>query len=208
MFDSPEPARDRLEPADLSYARAVLPSVHDVAAELRARRPHLGKVAVHKLLYFAQGHHLATFNRPLFRESLYAWDNGPVVSDLWKSEEDGLPIPEPTELGEAELNSLGYVLSRYGALSARDLINLSHSQEPWKLADANRRPGTSRRIEASWITEYFTGDQGDEDIVPLDADEVDDWLRDAAERRDVEGPVDDPASLAARIRELRERAAG
>lgn len=208
MFETPlDPVRCAAESSPEQYSRAVPPSAHDIAAAVRARRPHLGKVAVQKLLYFAQGHHLATFNEPLFRESIFAWDNGPVVSQFWKAEDEGLPAPEPTELGEAELNTVGYVLSRYGALSPRDLINLSHSQDPWRLADAGRRPGTSKRIEQAWITDYFTADQGDEDVVPLDADEVDVWLKDAAERRDQPRKPDDPVGLAAQIRELRERVA-
>ena len=34
-------------------------SAHDVARELRARRPELKTVQVHKILYYAQGWHLA-----------------------------------------------------------------------------------------------------------------------------------------------------
>lgn len=206
MFeDSRRTVRHRQPSDDLPYTRAVAPSAHDVAAALRARQPHLGKVSIHKLLYFAQGHHLATFGQPLFRESIFAWDNGPVVSEFWKAEDADLSAPSPTELGEAELNTVGYVLSRYGALSPRDLINLSHSQDPWKTADAGRRPRTSKRIEQAWIADYFTGDEADQDLIPLDADEVNAWLADAAERRDRPGVPDDPSRLAERIRELRER---
>jgi uncharacterized phage-associated protein len=44
-------------------------SARDVAAALRERLPALGKVKLHKLLYYCQGHHLATFGVPLFRKS-------------------------------------------------------------------------------------------------------------------------------------------
>jgi uncharacterized phage-associated protein len=37
---------------------------------------------LHKLLYYCQGHHLATFGLPLFDESISAWDMGPVVGTL------------------------------------------------------------------------------------------------------------------------------
>ena len=32
-----------------------------------------------KLLYYAQGHHLAEFGDPLFKDDLIAWEQGPIV---------------------------------------------------------------------------------------------------------------------------------
>ncbi len=57
-------------------------SAHDIASALRERLPGIGKKKLHKLLYYCQGHHLATFGRPLFSEQIYAWDMGPVVAAL------------------------------------------------------------------------------------------------------------------------------
>ena len=98
-------------------------SAHDIARELRARHPGLPKVKLHKLLYYCQGHHLATFGRPLFTKTISAWDTGPDISAVWK-QEDTDKVPETrSELTEAHLNTIGYVLSRYGALSGRDLVH-------------------------------------------------------------------------------------
>lgn len=130
-------------------------SAHAVAAELRARDPGLGKLKLHKLLYFCQGQHLASFGQPLFTETISAWDNGPVVGALWYVEDRGIDPPAGLELGEAELNTVGYVVSRYGALSGLDLIHLTHSEDPWRRADRDRVPGTSEPIELSWIQSYF-----------------------------------------------------
>lgn len=63
-------------------------SAHDVAIELRRRLPGLGVKKLHKLLYYCQGHHLATFGRPLFNETISAWDMGPVVGALWFAEKE------------------------------------------------------------------------------------------------------------------------
>ena len=52
-------------------------SAHSVAVELRHRLPGVGVKKLHKLLYYCQGHHLATFGLPLFSESISAWDMGP-----------------------------------------------------------------------------------------------------------------------------------
>ncbi len=191
----------------MPYAGLVPISVHAVAAALIARRPRLGKLALHKLLYFCQGHHLANLGQPLFSETISAWDRGPVVGEVWFAQDRGARLSALPELGEAELNTIGYVLSRYGALSGQDLMHLTHSEDPWRLADANRRPGTSKPIEQSWIRQYFLADSDEQEDLLLDTAQVEEWLSDAASRRDVEGPHDDPAAIAERIRELSERTA-
>src|SRR5918998_5536593 len=109
-------------------------SVHDVAAALRERLPGVGNKQLHKLLYYCQGHHLAGFGMAIFSENIYAWDMGPVVASLWREERYQDPRPEPHVLTEAELNTIGYVVSRYGGLSGNDLERLTHSEDPWLTA--------------------------------------------------------------------------
>jgi uncharacterized phage-associated protein len=206
MFEFVAPAGSSANQTNVSYARPVSPSVYAVAAEVRARQPGMGVVRLHKLLYLGQGHHLAAFDRPLFTETISAWDNGPVVGELWYREDRRLEPPPQAPLGEAELNTIGYVMSRYGALTGRDLIHLTHSEDPWRRADVDRKPGTSRPIPISWIREYFMGDCADEDIV-LDSTQIKVWLSDAARRRDTAGPRDEPDEITARIRDLSGRTA-
>lgn len=162
-------------------------SARDVAAALRERQPGLGKKQVHKLLYLAQGHHLAVFGTPLFNETIAAWDMGPVVPSLWKEEKEGDPWAGEAvapQLGEAELNTVGYVLSRYGRLSGQDLEDLSHSQAPWRDANARRLPNGSVRIEVEAIREFFAAaeDTSDDDGIRLDSDKVRELLAGAEER--------------------------
>src|SRR3954454_3562950 len=111
-----------------AYTPAVPLPARDVAAVVRQRLPGVGVKKLHKLLYYCQGHHLATFGRPLFDETVSAWDMGPGGGSLGVAERQALtpPEPPPAQLGEAELNTVGYVLSRYGRLSGRDLEVLSH----------------------------------------------------------------------------------
>jgi uncharacterized phage-associated protein len=165
-------------------------SAHDVAAALRARQPGLPVKKLHKLLYYCQGHHLAAFGEPLFSESVMAWDMGPVVGSLWFSERNGEAPPVPAEaLTEAQLNTIGYVVSRYGALTGKDLENLTHSEPPWRTADSLRPAGQSVRIEQDWMRAYFAtdGSAAADQEIPLDAAVVAEWLRDAEARR--QGPA-------------------
>ncbi len=177
-------------------------SAHDVAAVLRARLPGLPVKKLHKLLYYCQGHHLAAFDEPLFSETISAYDMGPVVGTLWSQENRGDRPPVTTALTEAQLNTIGYVLSRYGALTGRDLETLTHGEPPWQLADSRRSPGGSARIERDWMKNYFKsgGAAGaEQEDLALDSAAVADWLRDAEGRRG--GPVepDSPDEIRRRI---------
>jgi len=171
--------------ATAPYAVAMAVSAHEVAAVLRKRLPGLPTKKLHKLLYYCQGHHLATFDEPLFRETISAWDMGPVVGTLWYEEKRGESPASRAELSEAELNTVGYVVSRYGALTGLDLENLTHSEGPWRRANHGRRPGESVRMEPEWIKDYFStcgvADDPDDEAL-LDSTAVSTWLRDAAVR--------------------------
>jgi uncharacterized phage-associated protein len=178
MFDSPRLAHGRAEtgyPPDVASV-----SAHVIAEELRRRLPGLGKKKQHKLLYYCQGHHLATFGEPLFRETISAWDMGPVVGRLWYEQRAGEVPMDLEELDEAELNTIGYVISRYGALSGADLEHLTHSEDPWRDADRSRRPGESVRIPIESIRAYFQAaddDEGDGETPPPDSHAVATWLK-------------------------------
>jgi uncharacterized phage-associated protein len=106
-------------------------SVHDVAREIRRRQPGAGDVKVHKLLYFAQGVHLARAGEPLFRERIEAWSMGPVVADLWRTEKHGGFRPPEQALSSDEMLTVHEVLARYGHLTGKQLIRLTHREGPW-----------------------------------------------------------------------------
>ena len=188
-----------VEPATPPYTRAVPLPARAVATVLRERLPGVGVKKLHKLLYYCQGHHLATFGRPLFDETVSAWDMGPVVGSLWFAEKQGIvPLDDPSPpLAEAELNTVGYVLSRYGRLSGRDLEILSHAEDPWQRADFSRRPGGSARIDPEWMRSFFTA--ADDDEIPLDSEVVSEWLAGARERSELSPTQDDPQRLRARL---------
>ncbi|MEV5819380.1 Panacea domain-containing protein [Micromonospora haikouensis] len=173
-------------------------SAHDIAAELRRRLPGIGVKKLHKLLYYCQGHHLATFDQPLFGETISAWDMGPVVGTLWRQEKDGDIPAVSSPLGEAELNTIGYVISRYGNLTGNDLERLTHSETPWQLADTTRIQGGSAPIRQEWIRSYFTTEGAAGDGPVLDTAQVRSWLYEATAHHQP-GPVDDIDKLRARL---------
>jgi uncharacterized phage-associated protein len=182
-------------------------SAHDIARELRRRVPGAGVVKIHKLLYYCQGWHLTWSGQPLFRESVEAWANGPVVADLWHDEDKGRSAPATTDLNEEALGTVGYVVARYGGLSGKDLIHLTHGEAPW-MNVSESDSWSSPEISHTELTSFFSED---EDRVRLDA-ALDGALRDDAVRPVFEaaferaagsvGTVDEPVEIQRRLRAL------
>jgi len=179
-------------------------SAHDIARELRRRLPAAGVVKIHKLLYYCQGWHLTWSGQPLFREPVEAWANGPVVADLWHDEDKGRPAPAMTDLNEEALGTVGYVVARYGQLSGKDLIHLTHGETPW-MNVSQSDSWSSPEISHADLAMFFSRD---DDRVRLDAvldgalrDDAQSPVLDAALERAAKsvGTVDDPAEIQRRL---------
>jgi uncharacterized phage-associated protein len=144
-------------------------SANDVADELRRRLPGLGVVKLHKLLYYAQGWHLAWVGKPMFREPIKAWDNGPVVAELWADEKHGRGRPQPEELSGSQISTLDYVLERYGSLTGEELVRRTHNEDPWvRATDAGDRGAMgSRDISQEALCRWF---EKDDDYIAYQAE--------------------------------------
>jgi uncharacterized phage-associated protein len=179
---------------------------HEIAAEIRVRVPGVPVKKLHKLLYYCQGHHLGTFGETLFEERISAWNMGPVVGQLWWAEQQGRPVAAPvtSALTEAELNTIGYVVSRYGKLSGLDLEHLTHGERPWIDADQARQAQGVKSIEISpaSLAEFFrAGDRDGEnaDEPAPDPQVVHEWLKEVSNQPPGAGVEDTPESLMARL---------
>lgn len=147
--------------APRSYPVRMPPvSAHDVAAELRRQLPGLPIKKLHKLLYYCQGHHLAHTDRPLFAEPVMAWDMGPVVARVWKAEKEQSPRPDAKPLDNGQLNTVSYVVSRYGRLTGNDLELLTHAESPWRQANSGRTEGGNAQISTDSIKRFFAAEGG------------------------------------------------
>jgi uncharacterized phage-associated protein len=143
-------------------------NVHAIA-DYFIRRGDLeaGDVMTHlklqKLLYYAQGWHLALKDTPLFSDSLEAWEHGPVCPSVWKRFKNfgWNPIP-PTEcqsdperdLDADTLPFLDEVWDAYGQFSAKRLEEMTHEEPPWK--DAwNSDPSGNAMIPLEALRAFF-----------------------------------------------------
>lgn len=127
------------------YGPPMTSSAQAVSAALHQRRTGLGASRLNSLLYLCQGHHLGDLGEPLFSEPLFAVAGGAVVEDF-------APGDTTEDLNDEHLNTVGFVIARYGNLSAGDLRTLIRAADPWKLAAA--RP-EDPRIEWLWMQDWF-----------------------------------------------------
>jgi len=103
----------------------------------------LSNLKLQKLLYYAQGLHLALYDRPLFEEPILSWQYGPVVKDVYHEYKDfEMAIPVPKEfnynyLTSEELDLIKDVYNVFGQFSAFKLVEMTHNEPPWKNTPIN-----------------------------------------------------------------------
>lgn len=141
-------------------------SVNDIADFfIHCTDPESGDVMTHlklqKLLYYAQGWHLAQRGVPLFEEELVAWPHGPVCPEIWHRfkgrkwdpimPDEAYNSPDDMELDEEFLED---IWEDYGQYSAKWLENLTHQEEPWQ--EAFNRGGAQAVISKDSMKEFFS----------------------------------------------------
>src|ERR1044071_4359251 len=96
----------------LRAARYILRRMHDSGEPI-------SNLKLQKLLYYAQGWHLALRNEPLFHERIEAWVHGPAVPPVYGHFKKWSWQPIEWDPGKADLPAsakrhLDVVLERYG----------------------------------------------------------------------------------------------
>ena len=118
-------------------------SAHDVAKYFVAlvdedAGDSISNLKLQKLLYYAQGFHLALHGKPLFHEKIKAWDHGPVVPQVYHmyKEHGANAIPkeeiDPHIYTKEVRELLDEVYSVYGQFSAGKLRSMTHNEPPWR----------------------------------------------------------------------------
>lgn len=113
----------------MSNSTSAASSAFAIAKELYNRHPRLTKLKLHKLLFFIQAEHLAWYGAPAFSENIEAWENGPVVADVWRDRASkgarSRDIPQNLD------NVMRSVVARFRGKSGKDLVALVHEEGPW-----------------------------------------------------------------------------
>lgn len=122
-------------------------SVNDIANKIilatdAEKGDIISNLKLQKLLYYAQGYHLAFFHTELFDAPIEAWMYGPVVPEVYRRfKENGHQaiVLDPTGFKEIELNQeeedmFRQVMAEYGKFNAIKLMDMTHDEHPWKEA--------------------------------------------------------------------------
>ena len=131
---------------------AAMTTVHDVAKYFLACSAQAGDgdhdpithLKLQKLVYYAQGYHLAIWGKPLFDDRFQAWAHGPVCPALWREYKDygGDPIPPDPHFDPASIPSriaafLDEVYDVFGQYTAWRLRQMTHNEPTWQMAGPN-----------------------------------------------------------------------
>jgi uncharacterized phage-associated protein len=142
---------------------------------------NITNLKLQKLLYYAQGFHLAMHDgEPLFDDLICAWEHGPVVPEVYREYKDhgSDPIQRPEHYDAQDYapevrELLDAVWRAYGQFAAWKLRDLTHEEAPWRDTPRNEpisrqslrtfferlveagRSGKSLDDEPVWLTNDF-----------------------------------------------------
>jgi uncharacterized phage-associated protein len=122
----------------------------------------LTNMQVQKLVYIAHGYHLGVLAEPLFRETVYAWQFGPVIPALY----DALKIygadkvkkrletaTRPIKSDSPEWKVIEVVWAGYGGFTGAELSAMTHKEgSPWAQV---WQPGRKLPIPNATIEAYY-----------------------------------------------------
>lgn len=115
------------------------------------------------LLYFAQGWHLALYDKPLFEEDFEARVHGPINSETYKRFANGcglFTLIKSNKVSSMENDLKKFIdgiIGVYGNFTGDQLESLIRSQSPWKLARNGLAEYESceNKIDKFSMKEYF-----------------------------------------------------
>jgi uncharacterized phage-associated protein len=126
--------------------------------------PPLTTWKLQKLVYYSQAWSLVWDDRPLFKEKIEAWANGPVCPDLYRQHKGQFQINSIDggaigNLRKSERDTIDVVLEHYGKKTAQYLSELTHSERPWIDAREGLKPGERGQctITLDSMAEYYGG---------------------------------------------------
>lgn len=123
----------------------------------------ISNLKLQKLMYYAQGAHLALHETPLFPERIMAWQHGPVAPELYQRYKafgaGALPKPEVDfSIYDAETRSvLDEVYAVFGQFSAWKLANMTHEEEPWREAAKTNGEISHESLQNFFKTQFVHG---------------------------------------------------
>lgn len=127
-------------------------SIFDVAELILQKVGFASTMKLQKLAYYSQAYALVRYGEPLFDEDFEAWANGPVCRALFVAHRGKFIIgsgelagvsPRPELLGQESVSVVNHVIDVLGGYNGRELSELTHREDPWRIARGGCKPGES-----------------------------------------------------------------
>lgn len=145
----------------------------------------LNKLSLLKLVFLADFQHLMRYGRPIVGGTYVSMEHGPVASEMFDDLKiDGyapfelvdngetikaLTTADVNELAESDIEILGEVDAKYGALEPYTLCDMTHDYEAWR---NNYRYGTAHLIP---YEDFFLDEPGNDDLLECLRDDQEAW---------------------------------
>lgn len=124
--------------------------------EIDAGAEAISNLKLQKMLYYAQGCFLGITGRPLFSDTIVAWQHGPVVESVYHEYKrfgsNGIEFNDDFDasgFSDEEVSILRQVYELFGQYSAWKLRDMTHQEYPWQMTEPNKE------IELGLIRDYF-----------------------------------------------------
>lgn len=139
-------------------------TVYDVASYILAQKGPVTAMKLQKLVYYSQAWSLVWDDKPLFRNKIRAWANGPVCPALYDAHRgqfkvSRLPIGDGRKMNKTQKETINAVLKHYGDKSSWWLSDLTHEETPWINARSGLKSNErgNKEISLADMAEYYSG---------------------------------------------------
>ena len=137
-------------------------NVHDVAKYIIEQLGEITTMKLQKLVYYCQAWSLVWDEEPLFPEKIEAWMNGPVVRELYDQHKGRFRVKkwnkgDISKFKDYQKETVDSVLNFYGNKNSQWLSDLTHKEDPWRLAREGMTPNErgSKEITLDSMMEYY-----------------------------------------------------
>lgn len=124
-------------------------NVFDVATYILDKLETVTTMKLQKLVYYCQAWSLVWDDEPIISNEFEAWINGPVCRELYNEHKHKYRVEKGEfdykksneELTKIQKETIDAVLDFYGDREPHYLIELTHKEDPWRLARGDCKDG-------------------------------------------------------------------
>jgi len=134
-------------------------TANDVASYLIFKHGPMTSIKLQMLIYYCQAWSLVWDDKPLFLDRIEAWPIGPIIPNIYTQLNGKYMVNkidgDHTVLNKNERDTVNAILKYYANKSSGWLVELVHSEDPWKHSEDRRKNVGFSEITHSAMAEYY-----------------------------------------------------